>query len=262
MQFFENNALSVSFWAICLGSLFLIGIAQPGELFSIESKSEASSTDLDNGTSILDKSNTSVPDNASVNSPTKYPLDEVIQKIYLSYKTGNFSEGFKHFPYLEQQLEINPSAIEELYNLSKSVAGLGNETHEKAIQYYDRVLASEPSNKYALNNKGASLSILGREAEAILYYDRVLTIEPNNEYALFNKALSLSILGRDAEAIQYYDRVLAIDPTNLHVLMSIGDSLYNLDREEEAIQYYDRVLAIDPTNTNAITTKKLLQEQQ
>jgi Flp pilus assembly protein TadD len=42
------------------------------------------------------------------------------------------------------------------------------------------VLAIEPNNVNALNNKGIALDKLGRHEEAIAYLNRALAIAPNN----------------------------------------------------------------------------------
>ena len=41
------------------------------------------------------------------------------------------------------------------------------------------------------NNKGLALDSLGQYDEAITYFDRVLAIEPNDYYALYGKGFSL-----------------------------------------------------------------------
>jgi tetratricopeptide (TPR) repeat protein len=53
-----------------------------------------------------------------------------------------------------------------------------------------------------LLNKETTLSNLGRREEAISYYDKVLAIEPGNMDALNNKGNALDNLGRYEEAIE------------------------------------------------------------
>jgi Flp pilus assembly protein TadD len=58
--------------------------------------------------------------------------------------------------------------------------------------YYDRVLAIDPSDRHALNNKGNALLALGNYTGAILHYDKALTIDPNDGDALNNKGAALN----------------------------------------------------------------------
>ena len=106
--------------------------------------------------------------------------------------------------------ETNDSDIEILYNISESLLDSGN--FIEAIKYYDKALAIDPNDTYALNNKGYALSELGNFIEAIKYYDKALAIDPNDTEVLNNKGYALSNIGNDTEAIKYYDKALAIDP--------------------------------------------------
>ena len=72
---------------------------------------------------------------------------------------------------------------------AETLAGLGNYTG--AIVYYDKALAIDPRDKFALTNKGAALDGLGNHAEAIQYYDKALAIDPHFVLALNGKGWAL-----------------------------------------------------------------------
>jgi tetratricopeptide (TPR) repeat protein len=163
-----------------------------------------------------------------------------------------------------EQLNID-DYVETLNMKGKALDELGK--YEEAIEYYDKVLALDPNNKFALNNKGADLYDLGSYEEAIKYFLKRLAIDPNNKHVLYNTGTALDELGRYVEAIEYYDRALAIDPNFLKALINKGLSLKKLGIYEEAIKYYDRALAIDPNNkfalqnrANALTASGKYQE--
>ena len=170
--------------------------------------------------------------------------------------------------------------------LKKGMTSLQQENFEKAISFFDKVLAIDPNNTDALFNKGSALVQLDKPEEAISYFDKVLAIDPNNANALSYKGDRLAKIGKSDEAISYFkqvlkiepnyhdvmgisisDRVLAIDPSNIDALNLKGDSLVSLGRSEsgitvvyvekldEAISYFDKVLAIDPNNTDALFNK-------
>ena len=79
----------------------------------------------------------------------------------------------------------------------------------------------------SLNNKGlAFLSVgLANYTQAIAYYDIVLAINPKNIAALDNKRLSFYHLGRYLQAIVYYDKSMAIDPRYVFALSDKGNAL-------------------------------------
>ncbi len=181
-------------------------------------------------------------------------------------------------------LALNDS---ELFDAGYSLGNL--KRYEEAIQAYDRVLAIDPNNSSAWNNKGCALNSLDRYEEAIQAYDRALAIDPNfilagnnKSYALdalrhyeeaikdfdlalaiapndpmawYNKGKALDDLKHYKEAIQAFDRALAIDPNCVLGWNSKGEALSNLKRYEDAIQAYDRALEIDPNNSGAWLNK-------
>ena len=53
--------------------------------------------------------------------------------------------------------------------------------YTQAIQSFDKALAIDPNDKYALHGKGNALDRLGNYAEAIQYYDKALEIDPDYE---------------------------------------------------------------------------------
>ena len=63
------------------------------------------------------------------------------------------------------------------------------EKYDEAIQYYDKVLAINPTYVEALNNKALVFYDLKKYDEAIQYYDKVLARDPTYVEALNNKPL-------------------------------------------------------------------------
>ena len=67
---------------------------------------------------------------------------------------------------------------------------MGNYT--EAIKYFDKALNMDPKHIVPLlGGKGNALDALGNYTGAILYYDRVLAINPSDKHALNNKGASL-----------------------------------------------------------------------
>ena len=61
---------------------------------------------------------------------------------------------------------------------------------------------SQQNNKDYFNNLGYELYSLGNYTGAIVYYDKVLAIDPNDKYALAATGVTLNDLGNYSEAIQ------------------------------------------------------------
>ena len=86
------------------------------------------------------------------------------------------------------------------------------------MDYYNKVMATNPNDIHGLHEKGVALFNLGNYTEAIKYFDKVLAINSSNIFGLENKGAALFNLGNYTEAIKYFDKVLAIDPGNSHAL--------------------------------------------
>jgi len=140
---------------------------------------------------------------------------------------------------------------------------LANDTqgYERAIQSYDKALAIDPNDTYALNGKGNSLNGKGNYTQAIQSFDKALAINPKDSTALNGKGNALSGRGNYSQAIQYYNEALDIDPKDKVILRNKADalfnqvSLYDQGNYTQAIQYYDKALAIDPNYKDALNGK-------
>jgi len=134
-----------------------------------------------------------------------------------------------------------------------------SEDHEAAIESYDKALELKPDHHRAWNNRGVSLSALGRYSlsalgrykEAIASYDRAIVIKPDYHKAWNNRGVSLSELGLQEEAIASYDRALVIKPNDHEAWYNRGYSLDDLGHKEEAIVSYDQAITIKPDKYEA-----------
>ena len=119
---------------------------------------------------------------------------------------------------MNNELRISAYASSNKANKGAVLNSLGNYT--EAIKSYDKALAIDPHNVYALNNKGAALYRLGNYPGAILYYHKALAIQPNYVNALINKGISLHDLGHYHDAIISYDKVLALKPNDIEAIIN------------------------------------------
>ncbi len=90
---------------------------------------------------------------------------------------------------------------------------------EEALKAWDEILSLnyiEQSNVNMIefwNQRGISLSSLGRYKEAIESFDMTISLYPKHTYAWNNKGKALEALGRDSEAALAYKKALETDPT-------------------------------------------------
>ena len=116
------------------------------------------------------------------------------------------------------QTNNSSSGVSALVDKAYALYSQGNYT--QAIQYYDKALAIDPDDKYALDGKGNALYNQGNNKLAIQYYDKALVIDPHYVDALYDKDTALN---GTASASAFIDR---------------ANTLYVQGNYTEAISYF------------------------
>lgn len=96
----------------------------------------------------------------------------------------------------------------ERIQLHKGMDCVRRGDYEKAAEFFQNVVASNPEIPEAWNNLGVALFSLGRIDEALECYSRSIALDPNNLDALRNRAFLLRSQKRLQEALDVYDTVL------------------------------------------------------
>jgi len=198
-------------------------------------------------------------------------------------------------PYYEKISEIDPNNVSVLSYRGDLLVKSGKTT--EALAYYekilelaprakdplgtlntDKILAINPNHIDALNTKGSSLLLLGRNIEgytiifesrldeAISYFDKVLEIEPDNIDGLFNKGRAL--IQKDKaktqenatsnfyeEGMSDIEKVLKINPNHVGSITVKADEIVKENKFSEGLILLDQALAIDPNYEDALFLK-------
>jgi len=127
---------------------------------------------------------------------------------------------------------------------------------ERALEYLDQILAIEPTNTNALNNKGGVLIELENFTAAIDHYDHVLKINEKNTEALNNKAIALSKNGNYTQSLTYFHKSLLTDSSNQNTINNtryLVNQLYWIDESERSYG----TIAIRDQNNNLVGYSKI-----
>lgn len=84
--------------------------------------------------------------------------------------------------------------------------------YDRAIECFDEILAQDPYNSAALNNKGAILLAKGDFAEALTLINAGLDKNPQNPEGWVNKALCLYAMSKTQSALECCDKALKLKP--------------------------------------------------
>ncbi|MCW3130787.1 MAG: tetratricopeptide repeat protein [Methanophagales archaeon] len=121
---------------------------------------------------------------------------------------------------------------------------------EKAIEYYDKILAIEPSWE-AWNNKGNALRQLGKFDEALHCLEEALKLNPEGLEAWHGKANVLIDLNKAEEGLSCYDKALKLHPEDSKKAMILSEKgvlLAYMGKERDADECLQVALALNPQN--------------
>jgi tetratricopeptide (TPR) repeat protein len=155
---------------------------------------------------------------------------------------GKFEESVKNFDYA---LELEANNLLACYFKAKSLLKL--QKYAGALECYDRVVG-KVNDKILWNDRGVTLSNLGRYDEALANYDNALKLDPYDEISLNNKGLALYSLGKHSEAVNYFDRILVLNPNVRHVIINKYLALSKMGNKSDAEKCYDRARRIRPVD--------------
>lgn len=117
---------------------------------------------------------------------------------------------------------------------------------DEALAEYDKALAMDPLNPWALNNAGYTYNLLGRYKEAIPLFERALVLEPDAAYPMNNRGLARWKLGDREGGLADIVQGLEKDPNNSYGHRNLG--IHHLDegRTEKALELFLKARSLDP----------------
>lgn len=118
--------------------------------------------------------------------------------------------------------------------------------YEQGLACFEKALALEPDQPFALTNRAFSFLMLGRYNEAIALFDKLFNKDPENAYLIANRGLAKSKLGQSEEAFSDMERAQKLDPEESYVYRSLG--IYSLDRGDRAtaLTHFKKAQELNP----------------
>ncbi len=131
----------------------------------------------------------------------------------------------------------------------------------EAIAACNKALALNPNYPEALWSKGAALEQQQNPLEALKLYERATALKPDFADAWINQGVALQKLNRSQEALAALDKAIALKPDSADAWSSKGAAFWELGRYDQAIAAMDKALEIQPDNQNAINLRQQAREK-
>jgi hypothetical protein len=112
-------------------------------------------------------------------------LMPMMQQAQLLHRKGRLDDART---LCKELLEELPEHFEALSLLALIAAQQGD--FDRAVELYDRVIATKPDLANAYSNRGASLAALNRLSEALVDFDMAIAIRPEHAEAHFGRAIT------------------------------------------------------------------------
>jgi Flp pilus assembly protein TadD len=122
-----------------------------------------------------------------------------------------------------------------------SELGLVNE----AIEFYDKSLALNPHNKYALNNKGYTFIVMKKFTEAIPFFNKALEIDPHFAYSYTNRGLAKIKTGLTEEGLGDINYSFELDKNNSYGYKNLGIYHFDKGEHEKALELFLKSRELD-----------------
>jgi tetratricopeptide (TPR) repeat protein len=125
---------------------------------------------------------------------------------------------------LMEQLESNPNDLDALRGLGNAFMHM--KAWDRALMFWNRVLAIEPHDTMALNQKGVSLFQKQDYPASAATFATLIEIDADNVYALFNLGiLHRHFLDDPAQGERYLQAILELDSVPEDVLQAVRQEL-------------------------------------
>lgn len=144
----------------------------------------------------------------------------------------------------QHYLKLHKPSSEDYTTISSIYSKLN--AYNTALEYLDKALQLNSSNKYALNNKGYILMLLHRFEESIPLYDRAIEVAHIFEYPYNNRGYAKLMLGRLEEGFQDIHHSLKLNSNNSYAHRNMGIYYMKKERHNEALKYFEKAKELDP----------------
>ena len=175
-----------------------------------------------------------------------------------------FEEEFSENASFEAARRADPNSVKALVDSARTYVGV--ERFEKASEAINRALVIAPVNADAYLVRGRIMQLTGDERTAFESYEKSIALNPNNPYALNNVAFIYIQHRRFEEAPPLLERAIAQKSDVAYFQNNLGIVYEQLGQHQKAVEAFQAALTIDPSyakaRTNMERVQKFLSEQK
>ena len=197
---------------------------------------------------------------SKINSNIPQELDEIILRALNRKKENRFRDASefmsaleklnpitqKRIKYSAHDSKMMPSGGEQLNDLMKKAKDfIEMEMFDEALDCLDKMLATDPNDKEALQSKIDLLVDMENYDDALSIVEQIISGNPNEPVNWIAKAQILLKKDNCEDAIVNLNKALQLDPKNKDAWYLKGQALFDND-VDEAIRCFEKAIKIEP----------------
>ena len=163
------------------------------------------------------------------------------------YSLGSYSKAILYYNQLSENKNIN-------FKLAKSYEAIGN--NPKAIQYYKKVLSSNPKETQASYNYAKLLFKTANLKEADTVFKTLSIENPSNPNFIYQRGL-IKERQQDSTAISFFQKTYKIDSNHINSVYKIAKLKFEKRNFSEAKPFIEKGLLVDSKSIRFLTLKAL-----
>ena len=123
-----------------------------------------------------------------------------------------------------------------------------------SLSHFDRALALDPHDAWALGNRAGLLMLRGQFDRALSDLDEALRLDPKQHHALINRCIALTHKAKLGQALDDCNAAVELSPANGYYRIMRASLLTEMSRNEEAERDIAEAMRIDPANASVYST--------
>jgi len=145
----------------------------------------------------------------------------------------------------------NPGDLAVAYH-NRANASRAKQLYDLALQDYAEAIKLNATFVDAIGDRGITLLVVGRFAEAIPDFTQVVDLDPKSAYALYDRGLAYEGLGLEDLAIDDFSAAIEREPRDAHRFERRGTAYFRKHEYDKALADYEQALLFDPQYAPAL----------
>ena len=158
------------------------------------------------------------------------------------FKIGEYEKAKNDF---HKMLEKDPRVDYALFMLGK-VEHFHSRNIENAIEFYDKAIALNKTNKYYFYYRGVAKQDVKDYKAAVTDFTTLINIDPKLRLGYLNRGVARYLLAKYEAAVDDFTTAIEIDPQDGQSYYYRGRCLFYLNEREKAMSDFEKAKDCDP----------------